>query len=105
MGGGMRQVGVLAAAGAYALDHHLDRMADDHAHARLLGEALGVDPADVETNIVVVDRPDAPTFVAAAAEEGVRISAVGPRAVRLVTHLDVSREDAERAAAVLARLA
>jgi threonine aldolase len=104
MGGGMRQVGVLAAAGAYALDHHLDRMADDHAHARLLGEALGVDPADVETNIVVVDRPDAPTFVAAAAEEGVRISAVGPRAVRLVTHLDVSREDAERAAAVLSRL-
>jgi threonine aldolase len=104
MGGGMRQVGVLAAAGAYALDHHLDRMADDHAHARLLGEALGLDPAAVDTNIVVVDRPDAPSFVAAAAEEGVRISAVGPRAVRLVTHLDVSREDAERAAAVLSRL-
>jgi threonine aldolase len=104
MGGGMRQVGVLAAAGAYALDHHVERLADDHAHARLLGEALGLDPDDVQTNIVVVERPDAPAFVAAAADEGVRIAAVGPRAVRLVTHLDVTRADAERAAAVLARL-
>ncbi|UFN45574.1 threonine aldolase family protein [Nocardioides okcheonensis] len=104
MGGGMRQVGVLAAAGAYALDHHVERLADDHDHARLLGEALGLDPGDVDTNIVVVERPDAPAFVAAAAEEGVRIAAVGPRAVRLVTHLDVSRADAERAASVLARL-
>ena len=104
MGGGMRQVGVLAAAGAYALDHHVERLADDHAHARLLGESLGLDPDDVQTNIVVVERPDAPGFVAAAAEEGVRIAAVGPRAVRLVTHLDVTRADAERAAAVLARL-
>ena len=105
LGGGMRQVGVLAAAGAYALDHHVERLADDHAHARLVGEALGLDPATVDTNIVVVDRPDAAAFVAAAADDGVRIAAVGPRAVRLVTHLDVTRADAERAAAVLARLA
>ena len=105
LGGGMRQVGVLAAAGTYALDHHVERLADDHAHARLLGEALGLDPAGVDTNIVVVDRPDAAAFVAAAADAGVRIAAVGPRAVRLVTHLDVTRADAERAAAVLARLA
>jgi threonine aldolase len=105
MGGGMRQVGVLAAAGAYALDHHVERLADDHAHARLLGEALGLDPDSVDTNIVVVDRPDAPAFVAQAAEEGVRIAAVGPRAVRLVTHLDVTRADADRAAVVLSRLA
>lgn len=104
MGGGMRQVGILAAAGAYALAHHVERLADDHAHARLLGEALGLDPAAVDTNIVVVDRPDAASFVARAAEEGVRIAAVGPRAVRLVTHLDVSRADAERAAVVLSRL-
>ena len=55
LGGGMRQVGVLAAAGLYALDHHLERLADDHAHARLLAEACGVDPATVDTNIVVVD--------------------------------------------------
>src|SRR4051794_23949196 len=60
LGGGMRQVGILAAGAAYALDHHLERLAEDHAHARLLAEACGVDPAGVETNIVVVARPDAP---------------------------------------------
>jgi threonine aldolase len=104
MGGGMRQVGVLAAAGLHALDHHVERLADDHDHARLLAEACGVDPADVDTNIVVVNRPDAADFVAAAREHGVLVSAVGPAVVRLVTHLDVSRADAEAAAAVLARL-
>jgi threonine aldolase len=105
MGGGMRQVGVLAAAGLHALDHHVQRLADDHEHARLLAEALGVDPATVDTNIVVVERDDAARFVAAAADEGVRVATVGPTAVRLVTHLDVSREDAERAAGVLGRIA
>jgi threonine aldolase len=104
MGGGMRQVGILAAAGLHALDHHLERLAEDHEHARLLAEACGIDPATVDTNIVVVARPDAPEFVAAAREEGVLVSAVGPTAVRLVTHLDVGREDAEKAASVLARL-
>ncbi len=104
LGGGMRQVGVLAAAGLHALDHHVERLADDHAHARLLAEACGVDPATVDTNIVVVERPDAPAYVTAAAAEGVRVAAVGPTTVRLVTHLDVSAEDARRAAAVLARL-
>ena len=102
LGGGMRQVGVLAAAGLYALDHHLDRMAEDHDHARLLAEACGVDPATVPTNIVVVDVPSAPDVVAAAAEQGVRIGAVDPQRVRLLTHLDVTREDAEQAAKVLA---
>jgi threonine aldolase len=101
MGGGMRQVGVLAAAGLYALDHHLDRMADDHAHARLIAEACGVDPASVPTNIVVIDVPSAPDLVAAAAAQGVRVGAVGPQRVRLLTHLDVTREDAETAAKVL----
>jgi threonine aldolase len=104
MGGGMRQVGVLAAAGLHALDHHLDRMAEDHAHARLIAEACGVDPASVPTNIVVVDVPSAPDVVAAAADQGVRIGAVGPQRVRLLTHLDVSREDAEQAAKVLASI-
>jgi len=104
MGGGMRQVGILAAAGLHALDHHVDRLADDHAHARLLAEACGLDPATVDTNIVVVERSDAPAFVAAAAEHGVRVATVGPTAVRMVTHLDVSRADAERAAAALAEL-
>ena len=101
MGGGMRQTGILAAAGLHALDHHVERLADDHAHARLLAEACGVDPAGVDTNIVVVQRSDAADFVAAAREAGVLVSAVGPTAVRLVTHLDVSRVDAEKAAAVL----
>ena len=104
MGGGMRQVGILAAAGLHALDHHVDRLADDHEHARLLAEACGVDPATVDTNIVVVPRSDAVSFVAAARSEGVLVSAVGPAVVRLVTHLDVSRDDVEKAAAVLARL-
>jgi len=104
MGGGMRQVGVLAAAGLYALDHHLERMADDHEHARLIAEACGVDPATVPTNIVVVDVPSAPDVVAAAADQGVRIGAVGPQRVRLLTHLDVTREDAEQAAKVLSSI-
>jgi threonine aldolase len=104
MGGGMRQVGILAAGGLHALEHHLERLADDHAHARLLAEACGVDPESVDTNIVVVDRPDATDFVAAAGDAGVLVAAVGPSAVRLVTHLDVTRGDAEKAAAVFARL-
>jgi len=104
MGGGMRQVGILAAAGLHALDHHLERLAEDHANARVLAEAVGVDQAGVDTNIVAFTREDAAQLVAAAREEGVLIATVGPRTVRLVTHLDVSAEDAHRAAAVLAKL-
>lgn len=104
LGGGMRQVGVLAAAGVHALDHHLERLADDHAHARLLASACDVDPDTVDTNIVVVDVPDAAAVVAAAREQGVLVSAVGPRTVRLVTHLDVSADQAEQAAGVLAKV-
>jgi len=105
MGGGMRQVGILAAAGLYALDHHLERLADDHAHARLLAEACGVDPDLVDTNIVVIERDDAADFVARAAEQNVLLAVVGPRAVRLVTHLDADRAAVDRAAQVLAALA
>ena len=104
LGGGMRQVGILAAAGHYALDNNIDRMAEDHENARLIAEACGVDPATVPTNIVVLDVPSAPEVVAAAAEKGLRIGAVGPRRVRLLTHLDVSREDAEQAARILGGL-
>jgi threonine aldolase len=104
LGGGMRQAGILAAGALHALDHHVERLAEDHEHAKLLAEACGVDPASVETNIVVVQRPDAAAYVAQAAEQGVRISAVGPTTVRLVTHLDVTRADAERAAKVLSAL-
>ena len=102
LGGGMRQVGVLAAAGRHALDHHLDRLAEDHEHAKLLAEACGVDPGTVDTNIVVVDVPDTAAVVEACRGEGVLVSAVGPRALRIVTHLDVDDADAKNAAGVLA---
>jgi len=104
MGGGMRQVGILAAAGLHALDHHVERLADDHTHARILAEACGLDPATVETNIVVVERPDATEFVKRAAAEGVLVAAVGPHTVRMVTHLDVDRAAVDRAAAVLSEI-
>ncbi len=104
LGGGMRQVGILAAAGLHALDHHLERLADDHVHARRLADACGVDPASVDTNIVVVDVPDAAAVVAAAREEGVLVSAVGPRALRMVTHLDVDDAQTEAAASVLRKV-
>jgi threonine aldolase len=104
LGGGMRQVGVLAAAGLYALDHHVERLAEDHEHALLLAEAVGVDPATVETNIVALPHDDAAGFVSRAAEAGVLIGTVGPRVVRLVTHLGVGRSEVERAASLLASL-
>jgi len=110
-GGAMRQVGILGAAGLYALDHHLDRLADDHDHAKLIAARLRSTPrvsllADpVETNIVIVSlapgAPDAATVIAAARERGVLVVAFGPRIVRAVTHLDVTREQCERAASIL----
>jgi threonine aldolase len=104
MGGGMRQVGILAAAGLHALDHHVERLAADHEHARVLADACGADPTAVETNIVVVEVPDAPAVVAAAREHDVLVSAVGPRALRMVTHLDVDDEQVDAAASVLAKV-
>jgi threonine aldolase len=110
LGGGMRQAGVLAAAGLYALEHHLDRMADDHARARRLAEGLApyADPAATETNIVRLDLADAPLsaadLVAKAGEEGVRANATGAATVRLVTHLDVDDAGIDRALGVLRSL-
>ncbi|MBP1302117.1 GntG family PLP-dependent aldolase [Curtobacterium sp. 1310] len=103
-GGGMRQTGFLAAAGRYALRHHVDRLAEDHTNARVLASALDLDPATVDTNIVFAEVTDPAAFVAAAAERDVRVMQLGPRHVRLVTHLDVSAEQAARAAEVLAAL-
>ncbi|GAB3596830.1 GntG family PLP-dependent aldolase [Angustibacter peucedani] len=110
-GAGMRQVGVLAAAGLHALDHHVDRLADDHAHAQAIAQACAaaapdvVDPDQVRTNIVVLDLSAvglaAPAFAETAAAQGVRVSALGPRVVRLVTHLDVDDAGADHAARVL----
>ncbi len=104
LGGGMRQAGVLAAACLYALDHHLPRLAEDHEHARLLAKRLGVDPATVETNMVVLHDVPAPVVAEAAKARGVLVSQVGPRRIRLVTHLDVDPAGIDRAADVLADL-
>jgi threonine aldolase len=104
LGGGMRQVGVLAAACTYALDHHLGRLAEDHEHAQLLAKRLGVDPSSVETNMVVLDDVEAPMVAEAAKAQGVLVSQVSARKIRLVTHLDVDRAGIDRAADVLAEL-
>jgi threonine aldolase len=104
LGGGMRQVGVLAAAGLHALDHHVERLAEDHEHAQLLAKRLGVDPAAVETNMVVLDDVPAAKLAEGAKAQGVLVSRVSERRVRLVTHLDVDRAGVERAADVLAGL-
>lgn len=114
-GGGMRQSGILAAAGIYALEHNVERLADDHAAARGIAEALAgidglvVDPRAVETNILLVEIPDvrggAPALVEALEALGVRTLAISPTALRAVTHLDVSADVAtevpERFAAAL----
>lgn len=108
MGGAMRQAGIIAAGGLYALEHHVERLADDHANARRLAEGLAglpgikLDPADVETNIVIFDATgalDAAAAVARLAEHGVRMGALGPRTMRAVTHLDVDRAGIDRALA------
>jgi threonine aldolase len=110
----MRQAGILAAAGLYALDHNFERLAEDHRNARLLAERLAplsgvrLDLATVETNIVIFrteeGMPDAETVVARAREAGVLVSAFGRRVVRAVTHLDVTHDECRRAAEVLAEI-
>jgi threonine aldolase len=104
LGGGMRQVGVLAAACLYALDHHLPRLGEDHEHAQLLAKRLGMDPSTVATNMVVLDDVNAPVVAEAAKGEGVLVSQVSDRRIRLVTHLDVDRAAIDRAADVLGPL-
>ena len=103
-GAGMRQVGILAAAGRYALAHNLERLADDHEHARRLAGALGADPRTVQTNIVVLDVPDAAAIAAAARQQDVLVSALGPRFLRLVTHLDIDDDATDYAIKVLSPL-
>jgi threonine aldolase len=108
LGGGMRQVGILAAAGAYALDHHVDRLAEDHLRAARLAKALAphgvTDAEQVRTNVVPLDLADAPAFGAAAREAGVLVSVLGPRTGRLLTHLDLDDAAVDRAIDVLTDL-
>lgn len=113
----MRQAGILAAAGSYALAHHVDRLADDHDNARLLadellrGDDVDLDRSSVQTNIVVfslVDRkgvPDAAAFVERCRDRGVLVNPFGPRVVRAVTHLDVSVDECRAAAKVMRAVA
>jgi threonine aldolase len=112
MGGGMRQVGILAAAGLHALHHHIERLAEDHVRAHRLAAALSplgvVDAATVRTNVVLLDLSktmlDAPALAAAAAERGVLLAPMLPRLARLVTHLDVDDAGIDRAIEVLTGL-
>jgi threonine aldolase len=111
-GGAMRQSGIIAAAGLYALDHNIARLSEDHANARLLAEGLAgvrgvdLDLATVQTNIVIFrtaeGAPDAATVVARAKGKGVLVGAFATRTLRAVTHLDVTRDQARRASEVLA---
>jgi threonine aldolase len=102
LGGALRQSGIVAAGCLYALDHHVERLAEDHAHARLLAEGLAglpgvaIDAATVETNIVIFEVSDAPALVAQVADD-VELQALDARRVRAVTHLDVGRADIDRA--------
>jgi threonine aldolase len=100
-GGGMRQIGMLAAACRFALANHLDRLADDHERARRLAQALDRDPESVDTNIVILAVEESARFAAAAAEQGVLVSTMGAHQVRLVTHLDVDDSGLETAIPVL----
>lgn len=106
LGGGMRQSGILAAAGLYAIDHNLARLGEDHANAKrfaaILSDSQTVRPTDPDSNIVMVDlRSDAAAASARLAQAGVLMSAYGPKRLRAVMHLDVSRADVERAARIL----
>jgi threonine aldolase len=103
LGGALRQAGVGAAAALYALDHHVERLAEDHANARRLADGLAriegvaLDPATVETNIVIFEVGDAAAVVEALERDGVELSALGPGRVRAVTHLDVDAAGVDRA--------
>ncbi len=106
-GGGMRQVGIIAAAGIYALDHHLERLREDHQNAKRLAVGLkefkgvSIDPKHVETNIVIFDLANTMMTASQVTEsmkkEGVLIHAFGKTQIRLVTHLDVTADDIEKA--------
>jgi len=112
LGGGMRQAGVLAAAGLIALDVMSTRLAEDHANAKLIAEriatveGISLNPAEVETNIVIFRTAfDAPAFVAALKEQGVLASALNASTVRFVTHHDVDRAACVKAAEVVVQVA
>lgn len=111
LGGGMRQVGILAAAGLYALDNNIERLADDHENAKILAQGLSemdeieIVPDDVESNIVAfnIKSPDMSSVKLqnTLKENGVLVLAIGPKTIRAVTHLDVDRKGIEKAVEVI----
>jgi len=113
-GGGMRQAGILAAAGLYALDHNMERLAEDHEKARVLAHALAgargcaLDPASVQTNIIIADvagtRRGSTEVVEKLKGRGILVGEAGPRRIRLVTHLDVSMEQVRTAAGLIGQV-
>ena len=114
LGGGMRQVGVIAAAGIVALETMVERLAEDHVNARARADwlaaidGIAVDPTRVQTNIVIFEPPaawDPAAFIHAAEQQGVLLTPFGGRRIRAMTHADVSRQECQRAAEVLASLA
>jgi threonine aldolase len=114
-GGAMRQAGHFAAAGLYALDHHLERLADDHAHVAAMADQLSssdnilLDRSSVQTNILIFSlapsAPDAAHVVELAKKNGVLIFAFGPRTIRAVTHMNVTAEQCNKAADILLHIA
>lgn len=108
-GGAMRQAGIVAAAGLHALDHHVERLAEDHTNARRLAEGLAgiegieIDPSRVETNIVIFEVDGALELCGALWDAGVELSPLGPRRLRAVTHLDVDGEGVEIALEAIRR--
>ena len=110
LGGAMRQAGIVAAGALYALDHHVDRLAEDHALARVLADGLAglpgvtIDPDEVETNIVIFEHDEPERLCASLKERGVIMGAVGGRRVRAVTHLDVDADGIQTALEALERV-
>jgi threonine aldolase len=113
-GGGMRQIGYLAAAGIYALDHHVERLAEDHAHAKRLAEAISefksfkIDPNNVQTNIIYFDiiegGMDSKIVVSKLKDKGVLVLPGSDRSIRAVTHLGVNKDDIEEVISIMKKL-
>jgi threonine aldolase len=108
IGGALRQSGIVAAGCLYALDHHVDRLEEDHRNARTLADGLaelGFDVQPPDTNIVIADVADAPSLVGALWDRGIEVTPMAPTRIRCVTHLDVDADGIERALAAFREVA
>jgi threonine aldolase len=107
MGGSLRQAGIIAAACIYALDNHVERLAEDHENARVLADGIAevpgirIDPLRVETNIVIFETDDATALVGTLWDAGIEVTPLSPTRIRMVTHMDVDRSGCERAVAAI----